>query len=870
METTNSPFTTEFKIQLIQSHKSIKPIIKKEQESESQLIKIKSKLESYLNSTTQFIWHTSKPILSINFDQEFIHGTLFYSDSIQDEWFLVWCLVQLSHAFPTSILISINDDDGEFLLIESADYLPKWITPHLSKGRVWIQSGDLHLIPLNHPYALDYQHDPLPHQIAFEIFKKPLDTFPTIASNQINQSIQLRLNQSTPDQLIQNHLYNTHAYLHRDISRVLRSNPNLIGLAIQAFMERDPQTFKVCQTMNRFPPNPISNQPNSSNQIKLSPLKLTRPLYASLLNHQQTFYPPKPFEKSQWFQSLDFHPSSKSSDQTQEFKRRLLGLKINCGFEILYHQELDSFQKYLNKLKSVGYFKSELKGSKEYNQLESKAKETFLNQKSSSISLIDLLESSLDQTDDSIDEMNFESESDEWLEINEEELQRLFKQDPPEVNDEAEDNSEKVTVEEERMAKEDVNKMISFAERMESFVNGQGSLEGALHSDDEHSSDEDDDQDSDDDDDDSEQEELRANLGDLKRNKDSRDWTQAKMSDYDDHQSKKRLESIVPSFDQTEWGSKSNKDDSINSNAQHPNDQSSNLKPKTQLFDLQSTSQSSISKPDCQSLKSETKLDSSGLTKESYDGVCDEETSEEEDDDDETFKMNLDNEMEMDIEMEMDTERDEFLNFAREALGLSEEQYQEILSSRKERGAYVPPPIKTKEKEPIETFIESERPQVDRKGKKSVRFHQEETPQESRFEEAEPMKVNEKLNDFESMMDAIESELEIQKTKKGGPIPNHFTGPNYQTENENEKDEEDEEDEEVRIEDLKMKEIQEMMKTELESIGLIEKDEECNPSEKECKMITGFLDSFNSQLNSNGPVGNLAGRIGIKMIDQLE
>jgi hypothetical protein len=37
-------------------------------------------------------------------------------------------------------------------------------------------------------------------------------------------------------------------------------------------------------------------------------------------------------------------------------------------------------------------------------------------------------------------------------------------------------------------------------------------------------------------------------------------------------------------------------------------------------------------------------------------------------------------------QVEMDGEMDEFLRFTREALGLSEEQYQDILSSRRERG----------------------------------------------------------------------------------------------------------------------------------------------------------------------------------------
>ena len=33
-------------------------------------------------------------------------------------------------------IFSVNDNDGEFLLIEAADYLPKWITPDTAVNRV--------------------------------------------------------------------------------------------------------------------------------------------------------------------------------------------------------------------------------------------------------------------------------------------------------------------------------------------------------------------------------------------------------------------------------------------------------------------------------------------------------------------------------------------------------------------------------------------------------------------------------------------------------------------------------------------------------------------------------------------------------------
>jgi hypothetical protein len=43
-------------------------------------------------------------------------------------------LFEISKAFDCQI--QVHDNDGEFLLIEAADHLPKWLTPDSAKGRV--------------------------------------------------------------------------------------------------------------------------------------------------------------------------------------------------------------------------------------------------------------------------------------------------------------------------------------------------------------------------------------------------------------------------------------------------------------------------------------------------------------------------------------------------------------------------------------------------------------------------------------------------------------------------------------------------------------------------------------------------------------
>lgn len=39
------------------------------------------------------------------------------------------------------------DNDGEFLLIEAAYGLPRWLKPETAQNRVWLHGGAFHLVP---------------------------------------------------------------------------------------------------------------------------------------------------------------------------------------------------------------------------------------------------------------------------------------------------------------------------------------------------------------------------------------------------------------------------------------------------------------------------------------------------------------------------------------------------------------------------------------------------------------------------------------------------------------------------------------------------------------------------------------------------
>jgi hypothetical protein len=65
----------------------------------------------------------------------YLHSLTNYGDSVEDEWLIVYILKELSNRFP-ELWIKVVDTDGEFLLIEAANALPRWLNPEIADNRV--------------------------------------------------------------------------------------------------------------------------------------------------------------------------------------------------------------------------------------------------------------------------------------------------------------------------------------------------------------------------------------------------------------------------------------------------------------------------------------------------------------------------------------------------------------------------------------------------------------------------------------------------------------------------------------------------------------------------------------------------------------
>lgn len=64
-----------------------------------------------------------------------MYGLTFYGENIQDEWFIVEIINHLTKIYP-HVIGRTFDADGEFILIEAAEVLPRWANPDTCAQRV--------------------------------------------------------------------------------------------------------------------------------------------------------------------------------------------------------------------------------------------------------------------------------------------------------------------------------------------------------------------------------------------------------------------------------------------------------------------------------------------------------------------------------------------------------------------------------------------------------------------------------------------------------------------------------------------------------------------------------------------------------------
>uniref|UniRef100_A0A670YMI6 Ecdysoneless cell cycle regulator n=1 Tax=Pseudonaja textilis TaxID=8673 RepID=A0A670YMI6_PSETE len=353
-----------------------------------------------------------------------ITGHTKFGDNIEDEWFIVYLIKEITKEFP-ELLARVDDNDGEFLLIEAADYLPKWLNPENSTHRVFFHSGELCIIPLpknaEGKKLLPGINPTIPQVL--KLFSGHSEDF--VASKSIKAAVYKRIN-GYPKK-IQTCLHRAHCYLPAGIAVVLRQRPVLVSAAVQAFYLRDPIDLKACRIFKTFPPE---------TRVMASVL-FTKCLYAQLV--QQTFVPDK---RSGYSLPPRSHP---------QYKAYELGMKLAHGFEILCSKyssassdskkqilNVPLWDSFLRALQKNNYFKGEVEGSAQYLHQLQMAENYFLQTVANSESsvavspgeeILAILKKNLFNLEDlrkSSDILPPEDD-DSWLEISSDALDQILK-----------------------------------------------------------------------------------------------------------------------------------------------------------------------------------------------------------------------------------------------------------------------------------------------------------------------------------------------------------------------------------------------------------------------------------------------------------
>ena len=232
-----------------------------------------------------------------------LRGRTHFGDSIADGWLVVWLLLELSKQSPDA-WIRVYDTDGEFLLIEAASALPKWLNPEIAENRVWISNGHLRIIPIKEGSRA--RNLTLEDALAF-VEKQP-DKL--IISPFIEDEAFYRLREYPS--AISSSMHHALVSIPRNLAFLLHRNPAYISSAIEAFYLRDPVSVKPLATKDistlQFPPEDF---------VTVS-VKFTKVGYAQL--RSQVFDPPPA-----WTGVIP-----RLKDPKVE-----MGMKLACSFEML-------------------------------------------------------------------------------------------------------------------------------------------------------------------------------------------------------------------------------------------------------------------------------------------------------------------------------------------------------------------------------------------------------------------------------------------------------------------------------------------------------------------------------------------------------
>ncbi|PCD41911.1 hypothetical protein AU210_004452 [Fusarium oxysporum f. sp. radicis-cucumerinum] len=267
--------------------------------------------------TKDYIWQKDEFNLTLKNENGlvYLHGITDYSDAVEDEWLIVYILRELSKSHP-NLWIRVFDTDGEFLLVEAANVLPRWLNPEIDNNRAWINKGNLLLIPVRDEEGLRARNLELPD--AVQAIKTKRDAL--VHSGFVEAEAFYRL-EKYPGQISES-LHHSLITIPRKLAYILHSLPKSVAPAVEEFYLRDPIALKRVIS----PTQPFTFPPEDLITISV---RFSKVLFAQLRS-QRFDAPPS------WSEVLRKAQKEAPSGEADKIMARLdIGMKLTCGFEML-------------------------------------------------------------------------------------------------------------------------------------------------------------------------------------------------------------------------------------------------------------------------------------------------------------------------------------------------------------------------------------------------------------------------------------------------------------------------------------------------------------------------------------------------------
>eukprot|EP00752_Nemacystus_decipiens_P012159 g10778.t1 len=343
--------------------------------------------------TTGFIWHREAFTLSVIVPSEeeiepHLAGEQIFGGNVSDEWFVCYLILTITSTF-SELSARVTDNDGEFLLIEAATAIPPFLSPANSNHRVWIRSGQVHLVMPG--CMVDRARTPRTLGSGSITLSEGLKAIResdggTEADEGVQRLIRRRI-ERYPDEAKAN-MHHARCFLPVAAALAFRDTPGLVAPAVRAFCSGDPADKKLGVRMARLLEVPASvagvkaarsagngSQPEGPLVVEAR-IAFTRHLYAQL--HQAAFVRAKPFPPG-------WGPEASTLSPAAHAKAAQLGQKLSIGLEAAYQTSAESgkrrargdlrsrirpetWKRFEHGLQRNGFFEGELEGSQRYRE----------------------------------------------------------------------------------------------------------------------------------------------------------------------------------------------------------------------------------------------------------------------------------------------------------------------------------------------------------------------------------------------------------------------------------------------------------------------------------------------------------------------